>query len=159
MKHWLDEDGLVRLEPQVKRGLYGKLSCDQYWDNGYTPRIADPLWLDGYDGFEKVDVRMTLELSDSETAPTWKDTLEYTYMPSLNIWMFVDHCKKADSDEIYSGVDCPWSMNFEQYVWYTCDAAFKGVARKPAAEPFNPLERGTEYSLGFTLYFIDHDSK
>ena len=102
---------------------------------------------------------MTLELSDSKDAPTWKDTLEYTYMPSLNIWMFVDHCQKPGSDEIFSGVDCPWSMNFEQYVWYTCDAAFKGVARKPAAEPFNPLERNTEYNLAFTLYFIDHDSK
>ena len=102
---------------------------------------------------------MTLYLSDSETAPTWQDTLEFTYMPSLNIWMLVDHCKKPESDEIFSGVDCPWSMNFEQYVWYTCDAAFKGVARKPAAEPFNPLERGVEYSLGFKLSFIDHDSK
>ena len=80
-------------------------------------------------------------------------------MPHLNIWMLVDHCKKPDSEEIYSGVDCPWSMNFEQYVWYTCDAAFKGVARKPIAEPFNPLERNKEYSLGMELSFIDHETK
>ena len=80
-------------------------------------------------------------------------------MPHLNIWMLVDYCKQAGSDEILSGVDCPWSMKFEQYVWYTCAAAFKGVARKPSAHPINPLTFNQEYNLAVTLSFIDHDLK
>ena len=35
VKTWSDEDKITRIEPQVTRSKYGKIDCDQFWDNGY----------------------------------------------------------------------------------------------------------------------------
>ena len=159
VKTWSDEDQITRLEPQVKRGLYGKLNCDDFWEHGYSPAKSDPMWTNGFeDVTSKVDVKMTLELSDSETAPTWWDKMEFVYMPHLNIWMMMDYCKTADSDEVMEGEDCPWSVKFEQYVWYDCASAFKGVVRKPHEHPVNPLEFDKEYHMQITLTLSDNDT-
>ena len=42
VKTWSDEDQITRIEPQVTRATYGKIDCDLYWDNGYSPSIRDP---------------------------------------------------------------------------------------------------------------------
>ena len=90
---------------------------------------------------------MTVELTDSETAPTWYDLLEFTYMPHLNIWMLVDKCKEAGSEEEKAGVDCPWTIKLEEYVWYTCAPAFKGVARRATEHPINTLSYNESYIM------------
>ena len=100
---------------------------------------------------------MIVEITDSQTAPTWYDKLEFTYMPHLNIWMLVDYCKEAGSEEVKAGVDCPWTMKLEEYVWYTCEAAFKGVARRATEHPINTLSLNESYILKGQLLFIDHE--
>ena len=68
-------------------------------------------WLYGFEDItDNVDVKFTVELSDSESEPTWWDKLEFVYFSKLDIWMLMDSCKTVDSEEVLKGFDCPWGI-------------------------------------------------